>query len=177
MRIFITLLLLLTTVHAQAKLYKWVDEGGEVHYSDSPPARDMQSLDLPPLQTTPAVKYTPRKPAEQAKPEADTFRYNKFAISSPENNATIRDNAGNLTVALAIDPPLNLEKNHYINILLDDRIKINKSKNTSITLSFVDRGSHTLTAELRSAAGKLLKTSNTVTIHMHRFSKLHKKAP
>ena len=157
-------------------MYKWVDEAGEVHYSDAPPAKNSKPLDLPPLQTTPAVKYKPKKKTEEAKPaEEDSYTYKSFSIISPKNDETIRDNAGNMTITLAIEPTLNVEKNHYINILLDNRIKIKKSKQLSTTLTFVDRGTHTIKAELRSASGRLLKTSESITIHMHRFSKLHKK--
>ena len=176
MRIVITIFILLFTINnAQAKLYKWVDEAGEVHYSDAPPAKNSKPLDLPPLQTTPAVKYKPKKKVEEQKPETDTYKYKKFSINSPKNDATIRNNAGNMTISLEIDPPLNTKKNHYINILLDDHIKIKKSKSLSTALNFIDRGTHTIKAELRNASGKLLKSSNTITFHMHRFSKLHKK--
>ena len=36
---------LLFTVSAQAELYKWVDKHGRTHYSDSPPANDLKSLE------------------------------------------------------------------------------------------------------------------------------------
>ena len=177
MRILITICTLFLALNVQAKLYKWVDETGEVHYSDAPPAQDAKPMDLPPLQTTPAVKYKPKekKDADKTEKEEDKFSYSKFEIATPANDATIRDNSGNMNISLVIAPALNTEKEHYIRILLDNRVKVSKTQRLSTSLSFVDRGSHTLKAEVRDAAGKLVKSSNTVTFHMHRFSKLQKK--
>ncbi len=176
MRIFLFIFSLLIAFGVHAKLYKWVDENGEVHYSDSPPHKNAKEIKPPPLMTTPAVKYTPKKKEAEEKEETAT-KYTDFKITSPGENETIRDNSGNVSISLSIDPPLDTKNGHSISILIDGRTKINKSKSLSHTLNYVDRGTHKLQAEIRNAKGKTIKSSNTVTIHLHRFSKLHRKPP
>jgi hypothetical protein len=47
MRVFLSLLLLVVAADAAAMNYKWVDPKGEVHYSDKPPPKGVESKELP----------------------------------------------------------------------------------------------------------------------------------
>ena len=175
MKTIISVFIGLLAFTANAALYKWVDENGEVVYSDKPPQKGAEELKPPPLMTTPAVKYKAQPKEEAKKSKEDIINYTSFSITSPTENETIRDNSGNISVSLTIDPPLASDKGHYINILVDGKPKISKSTSLTHTLTYIDRGTHTLSAEIRGASGNMYKSSNSVTIHLHRFSKLHKK--
>ncbi len=43
---FLFILLLLTAGSAGAEIYKWVDESGYIHYTDTPPENQQQSLEI-----------------------------------------------------------------------------------------------------------------------------------
>lgn len=92
MKRYLTILLLLSSTTAFAALNKWVDEKGEVHYSDAPPPANVKSKTLrsnvptPPSETAPASavpaatapagpktiaeREAEQKKAQQAKKEA-----------------------------------------------------------------------------------------------------------
>ena len=171
-----TSLLLLISVNfaAQAGIYKWVDENGEVIYSDKPRVENMKEHTPPELQITPAIKPKPEPEQPEEKP-AEITKYTVFNITSPANDETIRNNAGNFIVLLKLEPGLNVKEGHYINLQIDGKTRVAKTSKLNIELKYIDRGSHNITAEIRSADGKLLKTSNSVTIHLHRHSSQHKK--
>ncbi|MDH5484764.1 MAG: DUF4124 domain-containing protein [Gammaproteobacteria bacterium] len=178
-RILPLLLLITVSFAAHAGIYKWVDENGEVIYSDKPRTDNMKEHVPPALQVTPAIKPKPKaeKPLEE---QPAVTAYTDFTITSPANDETIRNTAGNFSVKLALKPALDTKAGHYINLQIDGKTRVAKTSKLAINLKFIDRGSHAISAEIRSAKGKLLKTSNSVTIHMHRTSALHKapnKAP
>lgn len=70
---------------AVAEMYKWVDQNGVVHYSDTPPAGD-KKVEI--LETT---QYSPPPP----KPNATNSRENRKAdaASKPEKKAYIKKNS------------------------------------------------------------------------------------
>jgi hypothetical protein len=175
MRTLIFIASLIIAFTSQAALYKWVDENGEVIYSDQPPTKDAKELVPPPIMSTPAVKYTPKQKPEEKTEEEVATTYTEFKITSPAQDETIRDNAGNISLTLSIAPALNTKQGHSISVLVDGKAKLSNSKNLSHTLTYIDRGTHTLKAEIKDAKGSVIKSSNSVTIHLHRVSALHKK--
>ena len=157
-------------------MYKWTNAEGEIIYSDTPPNEDVEEIKLPALTTTPAVKYKPKPPpTEEAKPAP---AYSSFTVLNPVKDAIIHDNNGNVAVSMSLTPELNTSAGHSISLLVDGSTKISKQQQTSLLLSNIDRGTHSLSAEIRDAKGQLLKkTSNSVSFTVYRYSKLHKKAP
>jgi hypothetical protein len=180
MKEFFPLLLLITaSFSVHAGIYKWVDENGEVIYSDKPRTENMKEHTPPALQITPAIKPKPKTEETVEAPVAVTS-YTKFDITSPVNDETIRDAAGSFGVKLALEPALDVTAGHYINLQIDGKTRVSKTTKQDINLKFIDRGSHSISAEIRDVTGKLLKASNSVTIHLHRTSTLQKapnKAP
>ena len=72
---FTLLAMLSSTVFAE--MYKWVDENGEVHYSDRQPPADVE---------TETIKPPPTVDVEQAKKELEA-RQNKFKTEESEKPA------------------------------------------------------------------------------------------
>lgn len=97
----------------------------------------------------------------------DSDPYKNFAIASPANDATIRNNAGNIQVALDIRPAL--QPNHRVQVLIDGNV-ISTSRGVIATASNVDRGTHSITANILGADNKVIKSTAPVTIHLHRAS-------
>ncbi len=174
MRLLLTIFIFLACTNAQAALYKYTNENGEVVYSDKAPYEGAEELIPPKLQVTPAVKLKPKtktKPEEKDK----STQYTSFQITSPTDQKSFHNSAGNISIELAIKPGLNIKAGDYINILLDGKTIRKKTSSLSENIQHIDRGTHQIKAELRNKSNKLIKSSNTVTIYIHRFSKLHKK--
>lgn len=159
---------------ASAELYKWVDDEGNISYSDQPPFKDAEQLTPPGLSTTPAVKV-PAKQPEPADEKTPEFKYTYFRITSPEHDATIRNNEGNLSITLGMKPALNTLLGHSISIQLDGKTVEESLLGTSASLKNIDRGSHTISAAIKDKKGRVLLNSNSITVHVHRVSILHRK--
>lgn len=148
-----------------AGLYKGLDEEGNVVYSDTP-FDNAKEINPPPLTVTKPIKVKPKEtvkdPAEEANPGTS---YTKFNIVSPTNNQTIR-NVPNLTVNLRLKPDLDVIKGDNIWLFFDGKPLVKNSRSLSIPIGRADRGAHTVRAQLRSKTGKIIKSSNTITIHV-----------
>lgn len=179
MRIMILLSSLLLSAAVQAALYKWVDENGEVVYSDQPPHEGAEPLEPPPIVTTPPVKVKPKPAAAKKQPESEKkpapINYSEFSITTPGNDEAVRNNPGNVEVSFSLQPALATDRGHHIVLLVDGKASDGKILGQSVTVPHMDRGTHTLKAEIRDETGKTLKSSNTVTFHLLRYSKLFKK--
>jgi hypothetical protein len=162
--------LLLIALPVQAEIYRSVDENGNVIYSDQK-SPDGELIPTPTDNAVTMPRPETSAPAEE-KEEKPTGNYHSFSITSPENNAVIRNNAGSITVNLSIDPPLKVSSGDYIRLYLDGEVLRSKLTSSSTPLSNIARGSHTLRAELSNALGKNLKSAS-VQFHLKRISVLH----
>jgi len=172
---YLLLTLLLLSSHASAEVYKTINPDGSTSYSDVQ-TDDKEPIKLPELTPTPAIKY-PKKVINKNKDENKVaLPYKTFNISSPENNAIIRGNNGNVSVQVSITPELQTSFKHSFSFFLDGKIYKKGLTSNQINLTNLDRGSHTLYAQVQSANKKVLKTTQTITIHVKRQSKLHPKA-
>lgn len=177
MRTWLTIcVLMVLSFSIQAELYKWVNKDGETVYSDTPPNDTTEPIKLPEISVTPAVKYKPRqKPEQTSEKDTKAINYTDFKIQRPVNNAIIRDNPGNLSVSLSLQP--DLAADHSINVLLDGQVLIQNHKRLSAQLNNIDRGSHSLSAQVVDKNGKVIISSNSVSFTLLRYSKLHNKPP
>jgi len=180
MRLPIAFILLLATAHATAAVYKWTKPDGSVSYSDRPPTDNASPADLPPVQEITIVP--PASGGESAAGGGDgsaqqaantsTETYTHLAITSPEDQAVVRDNAGNVAVSTDLEPPL--QPGDKLAILLDGQ-QVGQAAGTSLNLSNVDRGTHTLQVAVQDADGHTLIESSTVTFTLKRTSLLQPK--
>lgn len=161
-------LILLLPFAAHAEIYKWVDENGDTVFSDQPRAK-AQKIQAPPTQTFRPGIVPP--PAEtKAIPQDTNTVYSELAVTSPANDTTIRDNAGNVTISLTITPTLDTAAGHYMTLTLDGNIVADRIKSTSINLSNLDRGTHTVQVQIKNAGGGIVRTSGTSVFHLQRVS-------
>ncbi|HEC19508.1 MAG TPA: DUF4124 domain-containing protein [Gammaproteobacteria bacterium] len=169
MRLFLILLILLIG-NASAEVYKRVNPDGSVEFSDVPGKQDDKPVPLRPMSTftpppVPPPTSTPQTPSTQAK-------YTELRITSPANEASIRENSGTLKVSVAVKP--GLQSGHRLVLLLDGAAKA-ESTTGDFTLKNVDRGEHTLSAQVVDAQGKVLISAPSVSIYLHRFSAIRPK--
>jgi len=174
--IFLCLSFSSSTVLAQ--MYKWVDKEGNISYSDQPPYKGAEQLDAPALSTMPATTAPKKSPATADTPEDETDKevtsYSRLTITSPANDASIRENTGNVSVSFSITPALDSNNGHYFSISMDGKVVKNKITSTSASLSNVDRGTHKVRISVKDKSGKTLLKSKTITFHLLRFSQLQR---
>lgn len=155
---------------AQAQVYKRVDDQGNVTYSDEP-GPDSEKVQLPEIQTyTPRpIKSTSSSTGAAAQPADDAGETRPYTIriTAPANDATVINNEGTVPVLASIDPPLGASEG--IVFYLNGQQVTEPGKAAGVTLSFVDRGTHTVRADVIGASGKTVAKSEVVVFHLKRF--------
>jgi len=163
-----------STVQAEEekKIYKYTDENGVTHYSETKPNDNYEEADLPPLSIVPSapIKNSSSSKYVSSKQEQDPSVVEKFSIISPVNDQNIWGSGGKLTAeATPLTPAL--KENHQVQFIVDG--KKHKAADAS-TQVFGDiyRGEHTVQAILVNRYNnKVIKKSQTVTFFMHQNSK------
>ena len=93
--------------------------------------------------------------------------YRTFRVTSPTQDEAIRDNAGNVTIRLSLQP--GLRSGDTIDISLDGR-RVGSGDSTTVHLAQVDRGTHTVRATIRDANGQVVARTDGVTFHLLRVA-------
>lgn len=143
-------------------IYRWVDDNGVVHFSDTP-REGAEEVELAPVQTfsAPAKRRSPAAEAA-AQPEPAGELYDSFEIVSPTEEETIWNTGGVITVSVSPQPAL--QPGHSLAIYYNgQQINEDQPRATSVQLSEVYRGTHTISAEIRSASGSVLKRAEPVS--------------
>lgn len=104
----------------------------------------------------------------------ETVAYTSLVITQPAAEETIHDNTGTLAVELALSPALQIEQGHRIKLLLDGTA-MPVTGTTSLTLTEIDRGAHTLQAAVEDQSGAVLIVSEPVSFYMWRASALFRR--
>lgn len=165
MRYFcLALCLCLPLIGHSASVYKWKDKQGNVHFSDQPHP-GAERVKLPPTQTFSPPALPPEKNTSQQN-AAGERSYKSISVIQPENNATIRNNQGLVSVAVSIDP--SLMKGDNVVLLFDGKAVGEPQPTTAFTLNGVERGTHSIAVQVIDSKAKVIGQSNDVTIHMHR---------
>jgi len=92
-----------------------------------------------------------------------------FDIESPVNEQTIR-NDPDVKVSVKLVPALNTEAGHSIWLLLGDKPVIKKSLEASFYIGRIERGAHTLQAQVRDAEGKAIVQTRIIIVYIHNSS-------
>lgn len=173
-------LLLGTQAVAGTTIYKTVDEDGNVVFTDTPPRANGPSETITltaPNSFDPAEAGTEASnrqlwivDPEQEAEEPGEF-YAALTITSPADDENIRENAGNVTVTVKLEPPI-LQAGHRFRLLLDGAPAGGTNTTGSFSLSNVDRGTHSLKAEVVDESGKVLYSGSSSTFHLQRYSVL-----
>lgn len=160
-RIFV-LLGLLATAAASAEVWRWVDDDGVVHYSDTPREGAEQVDVSESSRSTGAQIYRSTAPTssndDAATTEQPAFKYESLSISSPGAEETLWNIEGTLSVSLSLSP--GLQTGHQVRVYFNGESRMVNS--TSFTIDEVYRGVHNLQAEVLDQTGRLMirSTSN-----------------
>ncbi len=174
-------LLLSTQAAAETTIYKTVDEDGNVVFTDTPPRADGPSETITitsPNSFDPAESGTEGSNRQLWIVDPDTDEkandqfYGALTITSPVDDENVRENAGNVTVTVKLEPP-NLRPGHRIRLLLDGSPTGGANTTGQFALTNVDRGTHSLKAEVVDEAGTLIYAGSSSTFHLQRYSILN----
>lgn len=164
----IALTLLALPLAAAAEIYKWRDAQGVWHFGDEAPA-GAEKVELPPAtvySAPPLARTAPPAP----EPASGETGYNAAAIATPGPEATVRNSTGEVAVDVALDPALR--QGHRVRLYLDQVAVGDPVPTTGFTLRNVNRGAHTVSAEVVDADGSVLTRTGQQVFYMHRPSVL-----
>ena len=154
------LLLLAPAAASAAKIYKWIDAQGNVIYSDMPRPGAVE-LDVP---TDPAgiVPVPPQEPSKPGATPAEAAAYRTLKVVTPADQDVLENLGGWVSVSLIVEPALRSAEGHAIRLRLDGQTLATRYPGSEIALPNVERGQHTLEAEVVDPTGATLITSALV---------------
>ncbi|MGH8378831.1 MAG: DUF4124 domain-containing protein [Gammaproteobacteria bacterium] len=168
----VLLALALVVGFAQAhSVYKWVDDQGNVHYSDHPHP-GAEKVRLPKTQTyaPPSTSGMPAPPP--LPPAAPAASYTQFTIASPGSQASLWY-TDEVTVSVNVSP--ELKSGDTITYHLDSQ-SLGPTQATSVTFKNIPRGEHTASATLNAANGASM-SAGPVTFYVKQKTILGPKPP
>lgn len=164
MKKLLAALLLILPVMAYAAVYKWTDEKGNVHFSDTP-HQGAKKIEVPKAQTfTPVNIPSPIKPQQNTPQQQQSYK--AVQITQPEDEATIRNNNGYVAVSVRVDP--GLFEGDLLQLYFDGTPVGKPQTSTVFVLNNIYRGEHNISVAIIGANGKQIMKSESVTIFMHR---------
>jgi len=168
------------SAEAAGRVYRVVDEDGNVVFTDVPPATQPQeaNVDVPEPNSFDPIEAGAIGAGDEERPtwgddedggDEPAASYYRFGIASPENDASVRQNAGNVTVEVALEPALSPD--HRLQLLLDGT-PVRTGRETTFELVNVDRGTHSLSARVLDPSGAAVLESTPSVFHLQRYSVL-----
>lgn len=170
-KVIVSVITLLTVCNgAAAAVYKSVDAQGNVVYTDEP-ATGAEAIKLPPLSTVPPPKYANPQPAATL-PGSDSQAhfYQQLTIVTPTPDETLRDNTGDVTVKVTLQPDLDKNDGHRLQYFLDGQLQGQPVTVTTAIYKNVPRGEHTVEVAVIDASGTELQRTPGVRFNLHRQS-------
>jgi Domain of unknown function (DUF4124) len=168
MRKLTSILLLICGTQAGAvEMWRWVDAGGVVHYSDRPEAGAERVV----IQGGPTPDNTPRsRPSSLPAAQITPFRYTSCIFTNPANDQVF-NSVNSVNASLEINP--GLQQEHRIQVMLNGRALPSWPIHAqNYTLTDINRGSYTLTASIYDADGKIVCNAPAIAFHVRQPSLL-----
>jgi len=154
---------------AEKTVFKSKGASGNTIYSDQA-SETTEEIKVDAVQTFKAQPTSRLFTHSKVKEHVETsLAYMLLRIVSPEHDAAVRNNAGNITVRFEVAPPI--QANHTLQLLIDGNLKAEQKSTAPISVSNVDRGTHQIHAQIvEDKSGEVLQTSNTVSTTILRVS-------
>lgn len=165
------LTLVMTGVLAE-EIYREVDEQGVTTFSDQAmPGGEKIEVREPMTFSDPLVREQMKRQEEKPSPGASAQVRYRVSITDPTPGSAVRNNAGNLTLQVSVDPILR--QGHQVELTMNgSKIRV-LGGSGSVALSNVDRGTHSFVLNVVDAKGKVIQKGEKIDITMLRFSRLH----
>ncbi len=156
----------------EKKIYKYTDENGVTHYSETKPNDNYKEADLPKLSIIPSAPVTTSTATDSTSSDEviDPAEVADFEIIEPVNEQNLWGTGGKLKVSVG---PLNEQQQlrYQVQFVLDGK-KQKPNDATTQEFSGIYRGEHKVQALLVDRlSNKVMKKSKTITFFMHQNSK------
>jgi hypothetical protein len=165
--IFCSLVVGVSLADTKRAMWVWKDANGVTQYSDKPVpgARRIEiatmAPDSVPPQSTPAP-VTSAAPRPAAKP---TVEYTLLEIWSPAQDETFFGTDAQVDVKVRVEPELSAD--HYLRVYLDGKMLEGPDVNsTEHSFGNLERGAHSLIAQILDGQGNLLIRSEPRVFHV-----------
>ncbi len=165
-----TLLALLASgALATDRVYKVVDEHGNVTFTDQKPHDGAEPLELPELSVMEAEQVTPLPSPRQPR-ETEEIAPLEFRIVSPEPEEHLFGTGNELTVRMSLN--IGLPPGALVIVVLNGEAQ---APSTALVQTFTEipRGEHRVSARIESSAGRVLAETDEVVFYMRQASRLH----
>ena len=153
-RLAFTLIAFACSVAFATTIYKWVDENGVIHYSDQPHA-NAQKLQISGVQTYSANAAALSAPSAAGE-EKQANPYQGCVIAQPLDQQNL-PNAQSVFIRVQSDPLPRPDDQVFITM---DGQALNGGAPTGVSFNVtpIDRGAHTVQAQIRGEEGVLCQT-------------------
>ena len=168
MRYLLLFAVILSGTVQAAEVYRWVDRDGVVHYSDQwqPGAEKIRLQESPTYRGQPSPEGIGPESSQPATAEATSYR--ALAILSPAQEEVLWNIGGKLRVALRLTP--SLQEGDRLRLFIDGAMQDMAPGQTTVDLTDIYRGVHTLTAEVVGPTGAVRIKSETTTFVVRQTS-------
>ena len=163
----VTLSMALMASPLMAQVYKVVDKDGNVTFTDQPPGDGSKPIKLAPISVIEAPEYKKApEPTDEEGAEKELSLsylrkiYRDFAIISPVQEESVWKPDGPIAVAWSVRTAI--QPGMKVTLFLDGANHVT-TEQPMIPLSGLDRGEHTVKAELRDSKNRVIATAETVT--------------
>jgi hypothetical protein len=176
MRLWIPLLaLLICTPLAAEQIYRYVDEQGNVVFTDEP-RPGAEPVKLGPLNTVNTPEPAPTKPRiGTTGPDQAGQAYRTVRLQGPPDESVLRQQSG-FDVSLELEPPLQTREGHQASLIVNGE-EYARGPQTAWQLRDLDRGSYTVQGVILGTGGRPIASSNTLSVTIKRTSALQPRGP
>jgi len=164
------LILLLTSYASVAAIYQWTDEQGITHFSDDE-SKPESATEIDVKLTPPSIpsliqSRTPEASAANTTHTDIPLIPIGISIHSPIDQQTLRSNSGVIIVSATLSTTLTYGLK--IRLLIDGVIH-SEQVDSQFNVSNVPIGTHKLQLQIINNLGKVIASSELITVYLHRF--------
>ena len=171
MRSLVLTISLIAGVASAATVYRWVDDNGQVHFSDRPrEGAERVVIDEPQTIQAPAPSRTrSARNAEEDAAAEEPFSYDRLEIVTPGQEEVLWNIGGQLDVSMRLQP--RLQRGHNLELSLDGQpVQMPRQNSLQVTVPDVFRGVHVLRAKVTDRGGQVLIESEPRTFAVQQTS-------
>ncbi len=151
-------------------VYYWTDAQGVTHFSDRPVAGKTMNSKQVEIINPPASNPIADNTASPPEPIPLPAIAYTLSIASPQSEQTIRDNEGRITVQNQLSPAMPEGEQSQLVLYVDANRYGCNTASLSCEATNVERGAHQLRTELISQSGKILASSESITVYLFRVT-------
>ncbi|WP_019613713.1 DUF4124 domain-containing protein [Psychromonas ossibalaenae] len=155
---------------AETKIYHWIDEDGNSHFSDTavPGTEEVKVKNENLFSSDPALKTDTENELsldDEFEDSEPAIEY-QATITSPQDDMALRSNDGTINVHVKTTP--EKENTQKLQLYLDGKALGGPQISPTMSARNIDRGTHQVQVQLLDEKGNVLAKTQIVTVHLQR---------